>query len=89
MAVKEFWLYTGARFGIFAVLYGVIIGVYLLVHGGPLPIFWPLAVAALLSAAISAYALRDLRERVATGVQARAGRMSQRFEEMRAKEDTD
>lgn len=89
-AVKAFWIYTGARFGIFAVLYAVIIGGYLLVNGGgPIPVFWPLIVAAIGSAVLSAYFLRDLRENLAQHVQTRAERMSSRFEEMRAKEDTD
>jgi len=88
--VKEFWLYTAARFGIFAVTYAILIGAYLVVRGGgPVPVLWPLIVAALASAALSAYLLRGLRERVAGGVQHRAERMSRRFEEMRAKEDTD
>ena len=89
-AVKAFWLYTGARFGIFAVLYAVIVGAYLLVNGGgPIPIFWPLVVAAIGSAVLSAYLLRDMRENLAQHVQSRAERMSTRFDEMRAKEDTD
>ncbi len=88
--MKAFWLYTGARFGIFAVLYAVIVVGYLLVNGGgPIPIFWPLIVAAIGSAVLSAYLLRDMRENLALHVQTRAERMTQRFEEMRAKEDTD
>jgi hypothetical protein len=46
-------------------------------------------VAAVLSAVVSAYLLRGMRERFAAQVQGRAERMSQRFEEMKAKEDTD
>ena len=89
-AVKAFWIYTGARFGIFAVLYAVIVGAYLVIHGGgPIPVFWPLIVAAIGSAVLSAYFLKDLRENLAQHVQSRAERMSQKFEEMRAKEDTD
>ena len=50
---------------------------------------WPLLLAAVLSTLLSAYLLRDLRERFAQQVSARADRMSTRFEEMRAREDTD
>ncbi len=89
-SVTAFGIYTGARFGIFSVLYAVIVGAYLVLHGGgPIPIFWPLIVAAIGSAVLSAYFLKDLRENLAQHVQSRAERMSQRFEEMRAKEDTE
>jgi len=89
-SVKEFWLYTGARFGIFGLVYAVIIAVYLVVTGDDnFPLLWPLLVAAVASAFLSTFLLRDLRQKVAGGVQARAERMSQRFEEMKAKEDTD
>jgi uncharacterized membrane protein HdeD (DUF308 family) len=87
--VKEFIVYTAARFGLFLVVYGVILGVYLLVAGTPVPVLWPLLLAAVLSTLISAYLLRGMRDRFAAKVQERAARMSQRFEEMKAKEDLD
>jgi hypothetical protein len=87
--VKLFVVYTAARFGVFLVVYGVLIGSYVLVAGTPIPVLWPLLVAAVLSTILSAYLLRDLRQRFAEQVQQRADRMSERFEEMRAKEDTD
>ena len=87
--MKLFVAYTAARFGVFVVVYGVIIGIYILVAGTPIPVLWPLLVAAVLSAVVSAYLLSGLRQRFAEQVDQRAGRMSQRFEEMRAKEDLD
>lgn len=88
--MKEFVAYTVARLSLFAASWGVIVGVYLLVRGhGPVPIVWPVLVAALVSALLSAYLLRGLRERFALQVQRRAERMTQRFEELRAKEDVD
>ena len=87
--VKEFVVYTAARFGIFLVVYGVILGVYVLIAGTPVPVLWPLLLAAVLSMILSTYLLRDMRERFAAKVQERADRMSRRFEEMRAKEDFD
>jgi len=87
--VKEFVVYTAARFALFLVVYGAIIGIYVLVAGTPVPVLWPLLLAAVVSTVASAYLLRELRERFALKVQERAGRMAQRFEEMKAKEDLD
>jgi hypothetical protein len=88
--MREFVLYTAARFGIFAVTYAVVLlMVWLVDSNGPLPVLWPLILAAVLSTLVSAYLLRDLRERFAQRVTERADRMSTRFEEMRAREDTD
>ena len=87
--MKEFVVYTAARFGLFLVIYGAIVGVYVLVAGTPVPVLWPLLLAAVLSTVASAYLLREMRQRFAQTVQQRADRMSQRFEEMKAKEDHD
>ena len=87
--VKEFLVYTAARFGLFLLVYGLVLGAYVLIAGTPVPLLWPLLLAAVLSTVLSAYLLRGLRDRFALTVQERASRMSQRFEEMRAKEDHD
>ena len=88
--MKGFLVYTAARFGVFLATYALVVGVYLLVTDGRrLPILWPLLVAALLSTLVSAYLLRGQRDRLAAGVQARAERISARYEQMRSKEDTD
>jgi hypothetical protein len=87
--VKEFIVYTAARFGLFLAIYGVVIGIYVLVAGTPVPVLWPLLVAAVLSTIASMYLLRDMRDRFAAKVNERAARMSQRFEAMKAKEDVD
>lgn len=88
--MREFVLYTAARFGIFGVTYAlVLLMVWLVDQNGPLPVLWPLILAAVLSTFVSAYLLRNLRERFAQRVTERADRMSTRFEEMRAREDTD
>ncbi len=88
-AVKEFIVYTAARFALFLVIYGAILGVYVAVAGTPVPLLWPLLLAAVLSTVASAYLLRGMRERFAAKVDERAARMSQRFEQMKAKEDLD
>ena len=85
--MKEFIVYTAARFGLFLVVYGLIIGLYVAVAGTPIPVLWPLLLAAVLSTVASVYLLRGMREQFSAKVHERAARMSQRFEEMKAKED--
>lgn len=87
--VKEFLVYTVARLGLFVVSYAAVAGVYVLVAGTPIPVLWPLVLGAVISMVLSLYLLNGMRERFAARVQERAGRMSARFEEMRAKEDHD
>ena len=87
--MKEFLVYTAARFGLFLAIYAVIVGVYVAVAGTPVPVLWPLLVAAVLSTVASVYLLRGMRERFAATVQDRATRVSQRYEAMKAKEDHD
>ncbi len=83
-------MYTVARIGIFVGSYVVVAGVYLLVTGSDkLPLLWPILVAAVLSAIASYYLLRGPRERFAQRVETRAQAASRRFEQVRAKEDTD
>ena len=81
-------VYTLARLGLFVASYALVVGVYLLVTGGDrVPLIWPFLVAVVISAVASFYLLRRMRERFALVVEARANRASQKFEEMRAKED--
>jgi hypothetical protein len=88
--VKDFALYTLARFGIFAVLLVVAMVGFWLANGREgVWIVWPVLVAAITSTFVSAYALRGMRDKVAVGVRSRADRMSGRFEELRAAEDAE
>ena len=87
--MKEFLVYTAARLALFAATYGIVVGLYVLVVGTPVPVLLTLLLAAIISGITSVYLLRGMRERFAVKVQARATRMSQRFEEMKAKEDVD
>jgi hypothetical protein len=88
--VKVFLAYTAARLGIFLAAYALVLGAFLIVdHDGPVPVLWPLLVAAVISAVVSVYALRGLRARFSATVNERAERMSRRFDEMKAKEDVD
>jgi uncharacterized membrane protein len=74
--VKEFWAYTGARIGLFLLCYGVLVGILVLVAGTPVPVLWPLLVAAVVSSVLSVVVLRGMRERFNASVQARATRMT-------------
>jgi hypothetical protein len=88
--VKEFVVYTLARLGLFVASYAIVVGVYLLVTGGdPVPLLWPLLLAAVVSSIASVYLLKPMRQRFAAVIDARARAASARFEEARAKEDTD
>ena len=86
--MKEFLVYTAARLGLFLLAYLLMVGLFWLLPGS-VHIVWPLLAAALVSAVASVYLLRGMRERFTLRVQQRASRMSQRFEEMKAKEDDD
>jgi hypothetical protein len=86
--VKDFAIYTLARLGLFAASFAVIAGVWMLVTGGDtVPLLWPLLLAAVVSAIGSYYLLQGPRARFAARVDARASRMTRRFEEARARED--
>lgn len=75
--MREFAVYTVARFALFFVCWGAVLGGYWLVEPDePLPLLWPLLVAALVSMVLSTYLLRGMRERFAQRVQERAGRMA-------------
>ena len=74
--MKEFWAYTAARIGLFLLCYGLLVGILLLVGGTPVPLLWPLLVAAVVSSVLSVVVLRGMRERFNASVQARATRMT-------------
>lgn len=86
--MKEFFIYTAARLGVFLASYAVVVGIYLLVTGADqVPLIWPFLVAVVISAVASVVLLRRQREAFAHAIQQRADRASSRLEQMRAKED--
>ncbi len=88
--MKEFAVYTIARLGLFVASYAVIAGTYMLATGSDsVPVVWPLVLAAVVSAVASLYLLAGPRAAFAARVEERAAKISRRFEEARAKEDTD
>ena len=75
--MKEFALYTAARLGVFVACYAVVLGLVALVGGRDAASgIWPLVVAVLVSAVVSAYVLRGLRDRLTAQIHARAHRMA-------------
>jgi hypothetical protein len=84
--VKEFAIYTAARFGIFVVLFAGVLGLWILVAGTPVPLLWPLLIAAVLSTFVSAFVLRSMRERVTGQLQRRGELAAQRNAAVRAKD---
>ncbi len=74
--MKEFVLYTTARLGVFVACYAVVLGLAAVVGGREAATgVWPIVVAVLASAVVSAYLLRGLRDRFTARVHARADRV--------------
>lgn len=87
--MKEFWIYTAARLGLFVVAYAVIIGIYLLVADeDQLPMFWPFLLAVVVSAIGSAVLLRKQRDRFTAAVHQRAERAAARRSAVAAEEQS-
>ena len=88
--MKEFWIYTVARIGLFIASYAVVAGIYMLLTGSShVPILWPFLVAMVISAVASYYLLRGPRARFAAKVEQRASRAASALEQVRSKEDRD
>jgi Protein of unknown function (DUF4229) len=86
--VKEFWIYTAARIGLFLSSFLVVVGVWALL-ADQVPILWAVVIAFVMSGIESYFLLNRQREAFARRVDERAQRVSSRFEEMKAKEDAD
>ncbi|HWJ66286.1 MAG TPA: DUF4229 domain-containing protein [Nocardioides sp.] len=84
--MKEFWIYTGLRLGLFVGAFLIVFGVWFLVADS-VNVLLVLIIAFLVSGAASYVLLERQRNAFAVKVEGRAGRMGERFEEMRAKED--
>jgi hypothetical protein len=86
--VKEFWVYTGLRAGIFLASLLVVGGAWALISGDDqVPALWVVLIAFLLSGIVSLFLLNRQREAFAQRVSARADRASARYQAVRAKED--
>ena len=86
--VKEFVIYTALRLGLFLASLVVVVGVWMLLADS-VPILWPLVISFVVSGLASYFLLNRQREAFARRVERRAERMTERFEEMKSKEDVD
>jgi hypothetical protein len=86
--VKEFWVYTVLRVALFAASAAVVFGIWLAVAGSA-SIMWSLVIALVVSGLGSYFLLARQRAALAHHVDERARRATERFEELRAKEDAD
>jgi uncharacterized membrane protein len=86
--VKEFWVYTGLRLLLFAASVVVVGGAWLAFDESA-NVMWVLLVSLALSGLASYFLLGRQRAALARHVDDRARRASERFEELKAKEDAD
>jgi hypothetical protein len=84
--VKEFWIYTGLRLLLFAASVGVVGGIWLAVSDSA-NVMWILIIGLVVSGAASYFLLGRQRTALAHHVDERAGRMTSKLEELKAKED--
>jgi hypothetical protein len=86
--VKEFWVYTGLRIVLFLAALLVVGGIWMLA-ADTVPVLWVVVIAFIVSGLGSYVLLQRQRAAFAQRVETRAGRMTERFEERRSREDVD
>ena len=86
--VKEFWVYTGLRLLLFAASVAVVGGIWLAVADSA-NLMWILVISLVVSGIASYVVLSRQRAALARHVDERARRASERFEELKAKEDVE
>lgn len=86
--VKEFWIYTALRVGLFVGAFCIVFGVWFLVADS-VNVLWVFVIAFLVSGLASYVLLERQRNALGVHVENRAKRISTRYEEMRTKEDDD
>ena len=86
--VKEFWIYTGLRVGLFLGSACIVFGIWFLV-ADEVNMLAVVVIAFLISGIASYALLAEQRNAFANRVAGRADRIVDRFDEMKAKEDDD
>ena len=86
--VKEFWVYTGLRAGLFVLSLLTVLGVWMLL-ADTVPVLWAIVLAFAVSGVASYFLLNRQREAFAQRVHARASKASAAIEAQRSKEDAD
>ncbi len=86
--MKEFWVYTLMRVGLFLGSFAIVFGIWFVITGD-VPVFWVVVIAFVVSGVASYFILERQREQFAAKVEGRAAKVAQKLEEQRAKEDAD
>ncbi|WP_344153165.1 DUF4229 domain-containing protein [Nocardioides koreensis] len=86
--MKEFVVYTALRIVLFLASLAVVIGVWMLLADN-VPLTWAVVVAFVVSGLGSYFLLNRQRAAFARRVEERADRATAKFEEMKAREDSD
>ncbi len=86
--MKEFAIYTVMRLVLFVATYAVLGGAWVAVYGKGGVLLAPFLAAIIVSSMVSLKLLAPQRERFAAVVDARATRASQRFEDLKSREDS-
>lgn len=86
--MKEFWIYTGLRLLLFAASVVVVGGIWLAVTDSA-NVMWVLIVSLVISGLASFLLLGRQRAALARHVDERARKATEKFEELKAKEDVD
>jgi hypothetical protein len=86
--VKEFWIYTGLRLLLFAASVIVVGGLWLAFTDSA-NVMWVLLISLATSGLASYFLLGSQRSALAHHVDERARRATEKFEELKAKEDAD
>lgn len=86
--MKEFWAYTGLRILLFVASGAVTFGIWIAIAGSA-PLMWVLLIALVFSGVVSYWLLARQRVALAMHVDRRARRATERFEELRTREDAD
>jgi hypothetical protein len=86
--VKEFWIYTALRLGLFAASVVVVGGIWLALTDSA-NVMWVLIIALVVSGLASYFLLGRQRGALAHHVDARARRATEKFDELKAREDID
>lgn len=86
--MKEFWIYTALRLGLFVGAFCIVFGLWFLVADS-VNVLLVIVIAFLVSGIASYLLLERQRNAFAVKVEGRAGRITERYEEMRTKEDDD
>ncbi|WP_028655602.1 MULTISPECIES: DUF4229 domain-containing protein [unclassified Nocardioides] len=86
--MKEFWIYTAMRVGLFVGAFCIVFGLWFLIADS-VNLLLVIVIAFLVSGLASYVLLERQRNAFALRVEDRAGRISKKYDDMRSKEDED